>query len=96
MVSFKRPRSLRNLRGEGSTQRGSLLSERRNETLFLEKEEPMSHHTDLNLVSFHELCEHSQDVFNLIARRAFEIFESRGYVHGNDQGGLVSRGIRAT
>jgi len=44
----------------------------------------MSHHTDLNLVSVHELCEYSQDVFNLITRRAFEIFESRGYVHGND------------
>jgi HSP20 family protein len=45
----------------------------------------MTHHTDLNLVSVHELVEHTQDVFNLIARRAFEIFESRGYVHGNDQ-----------
>jgi len=29
--------------------------------------------------------EHTQDVFNLIARRAFEIFESRGHVHGNDR-----------
>jgi len=38
--------------------------------------------TDLNLVSVHELFEHTQDVFNLIARRAFEIFESRGNVHG--------------
>jgi HSP20 family protein len=41
--------------------------------------------TDLNLVSVHELFEHTQDVFNLIARRAFEIFESRGHVHGNDR-----------
>ena len=41
--------------------------------------------TDLNLVSVHELFEHTQDVFNLIARRAFEIFEVRGRVHGNDR-----------
>jgi len=41
--------------------------------------------TDLNLVSVHELFEHTQDVFNLIARRAFEIFEARGHVHGNDR-----------
>jgi HSP20 family protein len=40
---------------------------------------------DLNLVSIHELFEHTQDVFNLIARRAFEIFESRGHVHGHDR-----------
>ncbi|HVB54830.1 MAG TPA: Hsp20/alpha crystallin family protein [Candidatus Acidoferrales bacterium] len=40
---------------------------------------------DLNLVSVHELFEHTQDVFHLIARRAFEIFESRGGVHGNDR-----------
>jgi HSP20 family molecular chaperone IbpA len=46
----------------------------------------MTHHTDLNLVSVHELFEHTQDVFNLIARRAFEIFEARGCVHGNDRG----------
>ncbi len=39
----------------------------------------------LNLVSVHELFEHTQDVFNLIARRAFEIFESHGHVHGNDR-----------
>jgi HSP20 family molecular chaperone IbpA len=52
----------------------------------------MTHHsshapssTDLNLVSVHELFEHTQDVFNLIGRRAFEIFEGRGYVHGNDR-----------
>lgn len=29
--------------------------------------------TDLNLVSVHELFEHTQDVFNLIARRALRI-----------------------
>ena len=40
---------------------------------------------DLNLVSVHELVDHTQDIFNLIARRAFEIFQSRGDVHGNDQ-----------
>jgi len=52
----------------------------------------MTHHsshapssTDLNLVSVHELFEHTQDVFNLIARRAFEIFESRGCTQGNDR-----------
>ena len=45
----------------------------------------MTHHTDLNPVSVHELFEHTQDVYNLIARRAFEIFESRGHVHGNDR-----------
>ena len=39
---------------------------------------------DVNLVSVHELFEHTQDVFNLIARRAFEIFENRGRVHGSD------------
>ncbi|MFZ0212386.1 MAG: Hsp20/alpha crystallin family protein [Candidatus Acidiferrales bacterium] len=45
----------------------------------------MKSSTDLNLVSIHELFEHTQDVFNLIARRAFEIFESRGHVQGNDR-----------
>jgi HSP20 family protein len=45
----------------------------------------MTRHTDLNLVSVHELFEHTQDAYNLIARRAFEIFESRGHVHGNDR-----------
>jgi HSP20 family protein len=40
---------------------------------------------DVNLVSVHELFEHTQDVFNLIARRAFETFESRGHLHGNDR-----------
>jgi HSP20 family protein len=41
--------------------------------------------TDLNLVSVHELFEHTQDVFHLIALRAFEIFESRGRAQGNDK-----------
>ena len=41
---------------------------------------------DVSLVSVGELFEHTQDVFNLIARRAFEIFEARGCVHGNDRG----------
>ncbi|MGB7494565.1 MAG: Hsp20 family protein, partial [Candidatus Acidiferrum sp.] len=42
--------------------------------------------TDVNLVSVHELFQHTQDVFNLIAQRAYEIFEARGCVHGNDRG----------
>jgi HSP20 family molecular chaperone IbpA len=42
--------------------------------------------TDVNLVSVEEnFFEHTQDVFKLIAQRAFEIFESRGRVHGNDR-----------
>jgi hypothetical protein len=52
----------------------------------------MTHHsshvpssTDLNLVSVHELSEHTRDVFHLIARRSFEIFEARGHVDGNDR-----------
>ena len=52
----------------------------------------MTHHsshapssTDLNLISVHELFEHTQDVFHLIARRSFELFEARGRVHGNDR-----------
>jgi HSP20 family protein len=40
---------------------------------------------DVNLVSMHELFEHTQDVFNLIAKRAYDIFENRGHVHGNDR-----------
>jgi HSP20 family molecular chaperone IbpA len=41
---------------------------------------------DVNLVSVEEdFFEHTQDVFNLIAQRAFEIFESRGRAHGNDR-----------
>jgi HSP20 family protein len=52
----------------------------------------MTHHsshvpssTDLNLVSVHELSEHTRGVFHLIARRSFEIFEARGHVDGNDR-----------
>jgi HSP20 family protein len=52
----------------------------------------MTHHsshapssTDLKLESVHELFERAQDVSNLIARRAFEIFEDRGRTHGNDR-----------
>jgi len=45
----------------------------------------MKINTDLNLVSIHELFEHTQDIFDLIARRAFEIFEGRGCAHGNDR-----------
>jgi len=52
----------------------------------------MSHHsshtsisTDLNFTSVHELAEHTHDVSNLIAQRAFEIFEARGCGHGNDR-----------
>ncbi|MGB9472712.1 MAG: Hsp20 family protein [Candidatus Acidiferrum sp.] len=41
--------------------------------------------TDMNLVSAHELFEHTRDVFNLVARRAYEIFESRGCVQGKDR-----------
>jgi HSP20 family molecular chaperone IbpA len=40
---------------------------------------------DLSPVSFHELCEHTRDVFNLIAQRAFKTFENRGCVHGNNR-----------
>ena len=39
---------------------------------------------DVNLVSIDGLLEHTQDVFNLVAQRAFAIFENRGHVHGND------------
>jgi HSP20 family molecular chaperone IbpA len=41
--------------------------------------------TDVNFLSDEDLFEHTQDVFNLIAKRAFEIFESRGRVHGRDR-----------
>jgi HSP20 family protein len=40
--------------------------------------------TDLNLVSPNELFEHAQGLFDLIAQRAYEFFESRGGSHGND------------
>ena len=41
--------------------------------------------TDLKLVSVHELFEHTQDALDRIARRAYEIFERRGRVDGNDR-----------
>jgi len=50
--------------------------------------------TDLNLVSVHELFEHTQDVFNLIARRAFEMFEPVDACT-ETTGKIGSRGIRA-
>src|ERR1019366_4706936 len=60
-----------------------------------ERKKAMTHHsshassmrisTDLNLVSVHELFEHTQDICHLIARRAFEIFESRGQANGSDR-----------
>jgi HSP20 family protein len=50
-------------------------------------ESPITINTNVNLVSVEEdFFEHTQDVFNLIAQRAFEIFESRGRAHGNDRG----------
>jgi HSP20 family molecular chaperone IbpA len=42
--------------------------------------------TDVDLASVDDLFEHTQDVFNLIAQRAYETFEGRGCVHGNDRG----------
>ena len=41
--------------------------------------------TDLKLVPTHELLEHTRDLFNKVARRAYEIFERRGRVDGNDR-----------
>jgi HSP20 family molecular chaperone IbpA len=41
--------------------------------------------TELNLVSPNELFEHTQDLFDSITRRAYELFESRGGSHGSDQ-----------
>jgi HSP20 family protein len=47
----------------------------------------MKINTDSNpdSVSVHKLFEHTQDVFNRIARRAYEIFESHGHMHGSDR-----------
>jgi len=39
---------------------------------------------NLVLVSPNELFENTQDLFDLIARRAYELYESRGGSHGND------------
>ena len=41
--------------------------------------------TDLKLVPVHELFEHTQDVRDRVARRAYEIFERRGRLAGNDR-----------
>jgi len=84
------------LRGEGVYPKNApVSSSAETRSYSAERKEAMTHHsspessiqinTDVNLVSLHELFEHTQDVFNLIAQRAFEIFESRGYVHGNDR-----------
>ena len=40
--------------------------------------------TDLNLISPDELFEHAQGLFDLIARRAYELFKSRDGSHGDD------------
>lgn len=45
--------------------------------------------TDVNLATASELFEHTQDISNLIAQRAFEIFEARGCTHGNDLGDWI-------
>jgi HSP20 family molecular chaperone IbpA len=41
--------------------------------------------THLTPVSPNELFEHAQDLFDLVARRAYELFENRGGSHGNDR-----------
>ncbi|MGB6546416.1 MAG: Hsp20 family protein, partial [Candidatus Acidiferrales bacterium] len=41
--------------------------------------------TSLNPVSIHEFSEHTQDVFHLVARRAYEIYEGRGRAPGSDR-----------
>ncbi|HVB34370.1 MAG TPA: DUF2934 domain-containing protein [Patescibacteria group bacterium] len=46
---------------------------------------PPSTGTDLNPVSDRELQEHTQGMVGMVARRAFEICESRGHVHGHDR-----------
>jgi len=78
-----------------SPQDALLSSSAETRLYFAERKEVMTHRSssessieisaEVNLVSVHELFEHTQDVFNLIARRAFEIFASRGRVHGNDR-----------
>ena len=40
--------------------------------------------SDVNFVYIDELLGRKQDVFDRISERAYEIFGSRGYVHGND------------
>jgi HSP20 family molecular chaperone IbpA len=41
--------------------------------------------TDLNPVSARELLKHTQVMVDMVARRAFEIFESRGHLDGHDR-----------
>lgn len=41
--------------------------------------------TDLNLVPPSEMSEHAKRIFDAIARRAYEIFESRSRVSGHDK-----------
>jgi len=41
--------------------------------------------TDLNLVSPSEMSEHAKSIFDAVARRAYEIFESRSCVSGHDK-----------
>jgi len=45
--------------------------------------------TEVNLVTASEFVEDTQDIFNLIARRAFELFEARGCTDGNDLGDWI-------
>lgn len=41
--------------------------------------------TDLNLVPPSEMSEHAKRIFDAVARRAYEIFESRSCVSGHDK-----------
>lgn len=45
----------------------------------------MKINTDLNLVPPSEMSEHAKRIFDAIAQRAYEIFESRGCVSGHDK-----------
>jgi len=40
--------------------------------------------SNVKLVSPEELLKHEECIFNSISRRAYELFENRGYSHGND------------
>jgi HSP20 family molecular chaperone IbpA len=53
-------------------------------TLHSSAESSIAISTKVNLVPVHDIFERTQDVHELISRRAFEIFENRGRVHGND------------
>jgi hypothetical protein len=37
--------------------------------------------------------ERMRHISDAVARRAYELFEDRGFEHGHDPGGLVSRGV---